>query len=85
MPAIGRTGKTTMFVKGEDLVKLYYLEGASLIGYLIEKFGPDRFGIFCRELREAKNINEALSFTYPTQISDIYKLEEKWLKYLKEH
>lgn len=65
----------------QDLVDLFYVEAASLVGFLIREYGSDDFINFCRQLRDKKNIDDALSFAYPTTIRDIQKLEEKWLEY----
>jgi len=71
-------------VKNEAIVELYYVEAVSLVDFLIGKYGVDNFIFFCRQLRDGKDVNEALRFAYPTSIRNIDELQTKWLKYLKE-
>jgi hypothetical protein len=58
-----------------------YAQAASLVGYLIEKYGSSKFVLFCRQLRDGKNIDAALSFVYTDSIRDIEELEKKWSQY----
>jgi hypothetical protein len=62
----------------------FYVQAASLVGFLIERFGTDRFVHFCRQLRDGKALDEALSFAYPTQVRNLSQLEEAWLAYVKD-
>lgn len=68
-------------VKDPQLVQAFYVEAASLVGFLIRNYGPSNFILFCRQLRDGKDVEEALAFTYSTTVRDIDKLEEKWLAY----
>ena len=72
-----------LIINGENLVKLYYLESASLVGYLIEKYGSFNFAELCRQLRDGKTLEEALTFAYPMQIRSIADLEKRWREYLR--
>lgn len=74
--------KSKVRIKGDELVKIYYLQAFSLIGFLIERFGADNFIIFSRQLRDGKDMNEALKFAYPTQIRSLSELETQWDEYL---
>ncbi|MCX5678716.1 MAG: peptidase MA family metallohydrolase [Candidatus Omnitrophica bacterium] len=58
-----------------------YAQAVTLVGYLIEKYGPTRFAQFCRSLRDGKSIDEALSFAYTDSIRNINELEKGWIKY----
>lgn len=58
-----------------------YAQAVTLVGYLIGKYGPTKFGQFCRALRDGKNIDDALSFAYTDSIRNISELEREWLKY----
>lgn len=60
-----------------------YAQAVTLVGYLIEKYGPEKFGQFCRGLRDGKNVNEALSYAYTDSIRNIAELEKGWLDYYK--
>jgi hypothetical protein len=73
-----------LFLSGDKLVHTYYIQAASLVGFLIEKYGSENFANFCRQLRDGKTLEEALRFAYPTQIPNPQALEKEWSKYLLE-
>ncbi|MCM8791987.1 MAG: hypothetical protein NC826_02410 [Candidatus Omnitrophica bacterium] len=73
-----------LFLSGENLVSIYYLQAFSLVGFLIERYGADSFTHFCRNLRDGKKLNNALSATYPNYIRTLEELERRWRKYLSE-
>ncbi|MBN2119662.1 MAG: hypothetical protein JW734_01225 [Candidatus Omnitrophica bacterium] len=75
-------GQTETEIKGKELIDLYYLQAASIVGFLIERYGPDRFTDFCRGLRDAKTLVEALRSAYPNSVSDLDDLQDKWLRYV---
>jgi len=58
-----------------------YAQAVTLVGYLIEKYGPTKFVLLCQQLRDGKSMDEALSFVYTDSIRDISELEKGWLKY----
>ncbi len=58
-----------------------YSQAVTLVGYLIEKHGSTKFALLCRQLRDGKNLNEALSFVYTDSIRNTDELEKEWLKY----
>lgn len=62
-------------------VKQYYDQSASVVGFLISQFGGDRFGRFCRALRDGKIIDEALGAAYPDTVPNLARMEEKWRQY----
>lgn len=72
-----------IFLSTENLVGTFYLQSASLVGYLIDKFGADAFSNFCRELRDGKMVREALKTAYPAHIRNIQELDEGWREYLR--
>ncbi|HAJ57357.1 MAG TPA: hypothetical protein DCL35_06270 [Candidatus Omnitrophica bacterium] len=69
-------------VPGADEAKNFYIQAASLVGFMIEEHGPGKFADFCRQLRDGKSLDDALRFAYPAQMRDLGELEEKWLKYV---
>ena len=73
-----------LFLSTDVLVATYYLEAVSLIGFLIERYGSTQFAAFCRELRDGKNLEEALRCTYPNHVRNLKELEDKWREYLAE-
>jgi len=64
-----------------DLSRKLYSQAASLVGFLMTEYGGSKFTLFCRQLRDGKNINDALSFVYTGSIPNIDELEKKWVKY----
>ena len=71
-------------IKNETIVELFYVEAVSLIDFLITEYGADNFIFFCRQLRDGKNMNEALKFAYPVAIRNVNILQDKWLEYLQK-
>jgi len=59
----------------------FYAQAVTLVGYMIKEYGPSKFNLFCRQLRDGKSVNAALSFVYTNSMPDIKSLEEKWIKY----
>lgn len=65
----------------EDSARLFYSEAFSIVNFLIKKFGRDRFVFFCQNLRDKKNLDRAVSASYPFNgISDLGRAWEKYLK-----
>jgi len=69
--------------KDQQVAGMFYCQSISLVGYLIEKYGGEKFTLFCRQLRDGKTLNEALSFVYTNSIRSTGDLEKKWLEYYK--
>ncbi len=82
MPLKRLTSLDVRLVPEGDEAENFYIQAASLVGFLIEKYGTDNFVNFCRQLRDGKTLDEALRFTYPTQTRDLSELETNWLKYV---
>lgn len=74
--------QVALFFDTDSLISNYYLVSVSLINFLIDKYGSDRFSYFCRELRDGKTVDEALKFAYSPSILGIEDLETKWRGYL---
>ncbi|MFC1699426.1 peptidase MA family metallohydrolase [Candidatus Omnitrophota bacterium] len=70
-------------VKNDAIVELFYVQAISIIDFLITEFGSENFIFFCRQLRDGKDMDEALRFAYPTSIRDVKTLERKWSAYVK--
>ena len=58
-----------------------YAQAVSLVGYLIETYGPSKFVLFCQQLRDGKNMNTALSFAYTGSLRNSEELEMKWTQH----
>ena len=63
-------------------VQLYYTQAASLVGFLITTYGGERFGNFCRELRDGKPLNEAVGFAYSDFAAAPGGFERAWRKHV---
>lgn len=62
---------------------IFYMEATSLVEFMIEIFGRRGFGIFCRQLRDGKDFEEALIFAYPSAIRNLQDLERRWAEYVE--
>jgi hypothetical protein len=60
----------------------FYAQAASLVGYLIREHGSERFRKLCGQLRDGKDLNDALRFTYSDTVPSMKELESAWRKYL---
>jgi len=78
-------GKPAFVILDRDsLIRLYYLQAVSLTTFLIEEYGSDRFTDFCRQIRDRKPLEEALSSAYALYLEGIEDLELKWFEYLRK-
>lgn len=67
--------------KDPVLTTKLYAQAASLVGFLIEKYGPPKFLLFCQQLRDGKSLDDALSFVYTDVIDSLDDLEKKWAQH----
>ena len=75
---------TAMDVRQETdpvLVQRFYQQSVNIVGFLISTYGGDRFGRFCRELRDGRPLSDALKFAYPDFTAGLSSLEQAWRKY----
>ena len=64
----------------QDWVVLFYAESLTIIDYLLNEFGVDKFVLFCQNLRDKRDLGKALEYTY--NFSNIGELEQSWIKYI---
>lgn len=69
-------------ISAKPAIDIFYVQAASIIDFLITKYGSDNFIFFCRQLRDGKGIGAALPFAYPTQMRTVKEMEEKWKAYI---
>ncbi len=69
--------------KTEDYVSRFYLESFSIVHFLINKYGRDRFGHFLFFLKNGDNFQKALSKGF-YQIKSMNELEKKWKKFYQK-
>jgi hypothetical protein len=71
-----------LILSPEQLINTFYLQSASLVGFMRERYGQDRFSRFCRELRAGKTMDKALQAVYTDYFKDLKGLEKAWREYL---
>ncbi len=69
-----------MHTKDKQLVELFYLESYSLLNYLINVFGRDKFVSFCQYLRDHRDLTRALRSTY--SFDSQLEFEKSWKAYI---
>ena len=84
-PTITRQGdKGVLFLTGDALINSYYIEAASLVSFMIDKFGSMEFSNFCRALRDGKSVEAAVKDVYYAHIRDLVEFEASWRKFIEE-
>lgn len=84
-PTITKQNKPgVLFLTGDALVNNYYILAASLVGFLIERYGSTEFAKLCRELRDGKTMAEAVKAVYYTHIRDLDELEQEWRRHINK-
>jgi hypothetical protein len=73
-----------LVLNSEDFVTVFYVEAASVVGFLKERYGADRFTEFCRQLRDGATIDKSLERAYSQECPDLKTLEEKWRQSLSD-
>ena len=68
---------------GREMAERYYRQSASVVGFLIATYGGERFGRFCRALRDGKVVDKALEAAYPDHVPGLAQLEAAWVKYVE--
>lgn len=60
---------------------IFYSESASMLNFLLDGFGRQRFIRFCRRVRDGEAWKKALFWVY--KFNSLDDFEKKWLEYLK--
>ncbi len=68
-----------------EKVVQFYAQSVSLIDFMISKYGKDRFGELCYEMKDNLSFEDALKKVYPTMFDSLEELEEKYLKYFQQN
>jgi len=66
----------------KDLVDLFYAESASVVNFLFNEYGRQRFVRLCRKLKDGGPFEWALDSVY-VRFKNINDLNKAWVKYLK--
>lgn len=64
-------------------VELFYAQSLSVIRFLQNSDGDESFRRFCRNLRDGKEVEDALRSAYPIRFRSLQDLEEAWLEYIR--
>ena len=70
--------------KDEGAVQFFYMESVTVVEFLIKRYGAQSFTEFCRQLRDGKSLDEALTFTYSASMRNLEELQSQWIKYVME-
>lgn len=70
------------YEKNAELVELFYAESASVVNFLIKKFGSDAFGRLCRKMSNGESFESAMSHVYKNVFTSYSDLQKKWIQYL---
>ncbi len=76
--------KGFLLLEPSNFIAVFYAQATSLVSFLKEQYGTDRFTDFCRELRDGKNVDEALKKAYPEECPGVKELEKKWREFLSK-
>lgn len=66
----------------QQRVAIFYAQSASVVGFMISRYGGTAFGAFCKAMRDGKTVEAALAAAYPGDLPSVDALEQKWLKSL---
>jgi hypothetical protein len=73
-------GLRPLAMNNEKEINLFYAESISVVEYLINYFGREKFVYFCQNLRDKNNLQAAMSSAYPFENLD--ELSAAWQKSL---
>lgn len=65
-----------------NFITLFYIQATSVVGFIKERYGAQRFVEFCRQLRDGKTLDEALQKAFAEECPNLKTLEEKWRTYI---
>lgn len=73
------TGDGREIMQNKMYAVFFYAQSVSVIHFLVETYGSQRFGELCRQLRDGLSFEEALQKAYTSLIRSVDDLEQKWL------
>lgn len=78
-----KMGEITLLLFTPKLfIDTYYLQAASFVGFLLEKYGSSKFADFCREIGDGKSADEAIRSTYHDTMQNLKEVERNWRDYI---
>jgi hypothetical protein len=66
----------------KELINLFYAESASVVNFMINELGDQRFLRLCRKLKDGGPFSWAIDSVY-ARLKDVDDLNDVWVKYLK--
>jgi hypothetical protein len=84
MPSLDRLSVVDPHAIGDQrAAALFYAEAAGVIDFLLRTYGKESFVLFCRSLRDTRELDRALSYAFSIQ-GGIAELDRLWRAYYKE-
>jgi hypothetical protein len=80
--ALAKVGGDTLRQQAVD-VSLFYASAVSLVNFLIDNYGIERFNRFCEKLRDRKSVDDALAYAY-FDVRSQSDLGEQWETFLRK-
>ena len=65
-------------------VSVFYAQSVSVVDFLIHEYGSDAFSFLCRNLKDGKDMEEAIRVAYSGSLDSVSILQEKWMRYMKK-
>ena len=75
-------GSQRATLSGAQMIRLYYAQALSVVEFLMQRYGTDRFVQLCRQLRDGRTLDEALPFVFPAQMRTLDEMETQWTAYV---
>lgn len=69
-------------IQGNEAVGLFYAHSASIVKFMIDEHGKNKFVRFCRKLKEGKPFDWALDEIY-ARFKNTERLNNAWVKFLE--
>ncbi|MBN3039796.1 MAG: hypothetical protein JW867_01575 [Candidatus Omnitrophica bacterium] len=76
------SNKPLMALRGDELIRLFYYQAGSLVSFMAERYGIDKFSQFCRKLRDGESLDGALKAAYAPGIGNLDDLEQAWFEHI---
>ncbi len=67
-----------------EKIHLFYAESASIVNFMITELGDFRFRKLCRELKNNRSFDNALTSAYP-RVKDLNDLNKQWVQFLQDN
>ena len=65
-------------------VSVFYAQSVSVVDFLIHEYGSDAFSFLCRNLKDGKDMEEAIRVAYSGSLDSVAIVQEKWMRDMKK-